>query len=125
MGYQQQASFNLLAKEAKGRPQIFPESSSGSRLQEGPLKHLLLLSEHSPLARTREPTLSCPRIRWCWMWTEHQMPLVPGRTQAWRGKPTCSASVSQGHTQGEVPGSPAAVPRSLYKGRRTTDLPRE
>lgn len=120
MGDQQQASFNLLAKEAKGRPQIFPE-----RLQEGPLKHLLLLSECSPLAQTREPTLSCPRIRWCWSWTERQIPLVPGRTQAWRGKLTCSASVGQGHTQGEVPGSPAAVPMSLYKGRQTTDLPRE
>lgn len=69
---------------AKGRPQIFPETSSGSGSQEVPLKHSLLSNEHAPWALTaRELRASCsrtlrPRDRGRWRPVRRRLPTRRG-----------------------------------------------
>lgn len=101
---------------AKGRPQIFPETSSGSGSQEVPLKHSLLSNEHAPWALTGldERAAALPALG------------LSGPGTAGGGGPSdagcprgggsevaidsLEASGSQGHGQGRASGLPSAVP---------------
>lgn len=114
---------------AKGRPQIFPETSSGSGSQEVPLKHSLLSNEHAPWALTvRELPL--------FLLSDSQTP-GPREVEARQTPAAHEAGAQRWQSTRWKPrgvrGMAKAGPRvspllsltSLHKRRETTDLPRK
>lgn len=75
-------------REAEDRPQVSPESSSWSGLQETLLKYLLLSNKRPTTHPQDQPrgqlTCFCSQTHG---WKEHRTPVLHTRKGAWRGHP--------------------------------------